>query len=74
MRRVYRREWFGIPFSSFSRGSSRELADGTFYEAFYQPFFSAIGPWKTWNPVGGNTGGPWPGFSRTGLPRRKPRR
>lgn len=26
MRRVYQREWFGIPFSSFTRGSSRKLA------------------------------------------------
>ena len=39
MRRMYQQEWHGIPFRSFATLSSRQLADGAFYSAFYQRFF-----------------------------------
>lgn len=50
MRCVYQREWFGIPFSSFTRDSSRELADAAFYEAFYRAFFQRYRSWEDLDP------------------------
>ena len=39
MRRLYTREWQGIPFSSFAKTSTSHLADSDFYNSFYRTFF-----------------------------------
>ena len=45
MRKIYQRDWFEIEFSSFTKTSSRTLADAAFYEAFYQAFFQRYRLW-----------------------------
>lgn len=39
MRKLFQTEWHGILFSSFTGTSVRELADASFYNAFYRAFF-----------------------------------
>lgn len=39
MRRLYQKEWFGIPFSSFSGMSRRHMAGKDFYDKFYDKFY-----------------------------------
>ena len=40
MLKFFQTEWQGIQFSSFTRTSTRELADARFYNAFYRALFS----------------------------------
>ena len=39
MKRLYQKQWHGIPFSSFAEISSKKLADSEFYDKFYREFF-----------------------------------
>lgn len=39
MRKLYQKEWFGIQFKSFSKLSSKDLADSKFYARFYEEFY-----------------------------------
>ena len=39
MKRLYQKQWHGIPFSSFAELSSEKLADSEFYDKFYREFF-----------------------------------
>ena len=39
MKRLYQKQWHGIPFSSFTEISSKKLADSEFYDKYYREFF-----------------------------------
>lgn len=45
MRKLYQTEWQNIPFSDFASPSSKKLAGGDFYEAFYVEFFRRYQNW-----------------------------
>jgi SAM-dependent methyltransferase len=45
MRKLYQTEWHHIPFRSFARPSSTELATSSFYERFYEVFFEKYRDW-----------------------------
>jgi hypothetical protein len=48
VKRLYQKEWQGIQFDEFASLSSIQLADGQFYEKFYEAFFDRF---KTWDDV-----------------------
>ena len=48
---MYQTEWQGVPFQSFARLSSTELADATFYTNFYYHFFQQH---QKWSDLGSN--------------------
>jgi len=50
MKKFYQTEWHGIPFNSFARLSSKELADAAFYAAFYAKFFEKYRDWSDLRP------------------------
>ncbi len=39
MRRLFQKEWFGIPFATFTTPDPETMADEAFYERFYQAFY-----------------------------------
>ena len=39
MEKLFQKEWFGIPFSSFTIPSRKKLPDAEFYRKFYDAFF-----------------------------------
>lgn len=39
MRKLYQREWFGIDFKSFANIDSKNVADGSFYDKFYDELY-----------------------------------
>lgn len=39
MKKLYQKEWFGIPFKSFSALDSKRIAGGSFYDKFYNEFY-----------------------------------
>ena len=51
MLKYFQTEWQGIKFSSFSRTSTRELADARFYNAFYRVLFSRYKGYDDLDPV-----------------------
>lgn len=51
MRRMYQTEWQGIQFHEFASLSSRSIADGQFYEKFYEVFFDRF---KAWDDIDQN--------------------
>lgn len=59
MIRFYQTEWFGIPFDSFASLSFFSLADGTFYEKFYDAFFEKFTGYdalpEQWQAINENT-------------------
>lgn len=46
MKRFYQTEWQGIPFASFAKLSADQLADATFYNAFYRELFKRYGAYE----------------------------
>jgi SAM-dependent methyltransferase len=50
MKKLYQSEWHNISFKSFSKISSKRIADETFYHAFYEQFFKKYSSWSDLDP------------------------
>jgi SAM-dependent methyltransferase len=46
MKKIFQREWQKINFSTFSKMSSKTIADSEFYKLFYQEFFKIYNNWN----------------------------
>lgn len=46
MKKFYQTEWQGIPFASFARLSTTQLAGPEFYQSFYDEFFKRYQNWE----------------------------